>query len=104
MTTPHLLRRETHWTCPNCDLTEISNNPQPHSKFHYCRGLRGLWAPMVEDGIRCKVEAKDRDDYVNGDDVQTDGEGRPVMSIKTTRDDGEDLAVLAPCATASTKE
>jgi hypothetical protein len=56
---------------------------------------------MVEDGIRCKVEAKDRDDYVNGDMVTCDGEGRPVMSIVTTRDDGNDLAVFAPCATGS---
>lgn len=99
-----LLARETHWVCPNCTLTQVTYDPRPHSRMHICRGLRGLTAPMVEDGVRCKVEANDREDYVNGDIVQTDGEGRPVMSIETTRDDGNDLAVLAPCATASTKE
>lgn len=104
MATLPLLRREQHWTCPNCDFVDVTYETQPCSRFHNCRGLRGLWAPMVEAGTRCKVEARDRDDYVNGDDVQTDGEGRPVMSIVTTRDDGEDVAVLAPCATASTRE
>jgi hypothetical protein len=59
---------------------------------------------MVEAGTRCKVEARDRDDYVNGDMVTTDGEGRPVMSIVTTRDDGNDCAVFAPCATATQEE
>jgi hypothetical protein len=33
--------------------------------------------------------------------VQTDAEGRPVMAVVTTRDEGEDVAVLAPCVTAS---
>ena len=55
---------------------------------------------MVPAGTRCKVEALERQDYINGDLVQTDDEGRPVMSIITTRDDGTDVAVLAPCATA----
>jgi hypothetical protein len=103
-TTIPLLRREQRWTCPNCDLTDVTYETKPHSQFHNCRGLRGLWAPMVEDGTVCKVEAKDRDDYVNGDMVTTDGEGRPVMSIVTTRDDGEDLAVFAPCATATRED
>jgi hypothetical protein len=55
---------------------------------------------MVPDGTRCKVEAAEREDYVGKEMVQTDGEGRPVMSVVTTRDDGQDCAVLAPCATS----
>ncbi len=97
-----LLTRETRWECPNCTHTDVTHETRPHSRFHNCRGLRGLWAPMVEAGTRCKVEARDREDYVNGDLVRTDGEGRPVMSVVTTRDDGQDCAVYAPCAT--TKE
>jgi hypothetical protein len=53
---------------------------------------------MLPAGVAGKVEARDREDYVGRDMVQTDGEGRPVMSVVTTRDDGTDVAVLAPCA------
>lgn len=95
-----LLTREHRWACPNCDLTEVTREAQPHTRFHACRGLRGLTAPMVPAGTRAKVEARERDDYVGCELVQTDGEGRPVMSVVTTRDDGQDCAVLAPCASA----
>ena len=99
-----ILAPEQHWTCPNCDLTEVTREPAPHTRFHACRGLRGLTAPMVPDGTKCKVEAFEREDYIGKELVQTDGEGRPVMSVVTTRDDGQDVAVLAPCATGSLKE
>lgn len=95
-----LLRSEHRWECPNCDLTDVTRTAQPHTRFHACRGLRGLTAPMVPAGTRCKVEAVERGDYVRREHVQTDGEGRPVMSIQTTRDDGIDTAVLAPLAVA----
>ena len=94
------LANETRWTCPNCPATDVTHEAQPHTRFHTCRGLKGLTAPMVPAGTRCKVEALERQDYINGDLVQTDGEGRPVMSVVTERDDGTDVAVLAPCATA----
>ncbi len=95
-----LLRREQRWGCPNCDLEEVTHEASPHTRFHACRGLRGLTAPMVPAGTRCKVEAKDREDYIGKELVQTDGEGRPVMSVVTTRDQGQDCTVYAPCATA----
>lgn len=101
---PLILQRETRWVCPNCTATDVTYDPRPHSRFHTCRGLRGLTAPFVEEGVACKVETRDRDDYVGRDLVTTDGEGRPVMSTVTTRDDGEDCTVYAPCATATTKE
>lgn len=91
---------EQHWVCPNCTAVDVTREAAPHSRFHSCRGLRGLTAPMVPDGVRCKVEAVERGDWVGKEMVQTDGEGRPVMAVLTTRDDGTDLAVLAPCATA----
>jgi hypothetical protein len=46
------------------------------------------------------VVLRDREDYVGKEDVQRDGEGRPVMSAVVTRDDGEDAVMYAPCATA----
>lgn len=101
MGAPVLHAREQRWECPNCTQTDVTHDPRPHTRFHACRGLRGLTAPFVPAGTAAKVEAKDREDYVGGDVVQTDGEGRPVMSVVTTRDEGRDVAVLAPCATGS---
>lgn len=88
------------WECPNCDLREATREAQPHTRFHACRGLKGLTAPMVPAGTRCKVEAVERQDYLRGELATLDGEGRPVMSVVTMRDDGSDAAVFAPCATA----
>jgi hypothetical protein len=47
--------------------------------------------------IRCKVEAKVREDYVGTDHAQYDEDGRPVSAVETTRDEGNHVAVLAPC-------
>lgn len=99
-----LLRAERRWRCPNCPATDVTTNAGPHTRFHTCGGLRGLTAPMVPAGIRCKVEAVERGDYVGKEVVQTDADGRPVMAVVTTRDDGTDCAVFAPCATASVEE
>jgi hypothetical protein len=100
-----LLTAVRRWTCPNCTFEDVTTEAEPHSRFHTCRGLKGLSAPMVPAGTRCKVEAREREDYVGSELVQTDGEGRPVMSIVTERWDGSnDVAVLAPCATADLRE
>lgn len=95
------LAGETRWYCPNCDATDVTHESGPHTRFHSCHGLAGLSAPMVRDGVRCKVEAVERGDYVRDELVQTDGDGRPVMSVVTTRDDGTDVAVYAPTAQLS---
>lgn len=89
---------EHHWECPNCDLKDITRESQPHSRFHSCRGLLGISAPMVPAGTNCEVRANVREDYVGDQDVQYDSTGRPIMSVTTIRDDGQDCAVLAPCA------
>jgi hypothetical protein len=57
----------------------------------------------VPAGTRAKVETVERGDWVGRELVQTDGNGRPVMAIRTTRDDGIDCTVLAPCATVSVR-
>lgn len=51
---------------------------------------------MVPEGTRCDVYAVEREDYVGKEHVQTDGDGRPIMSVITEREDGQDCAVLAP--------
>ena len=95
-----ILRSERRWECPNCPAQDVTFEAQPHTRFHDCAGLRGMSAPFVPAGMKCKVEAKEREDYIGSDVVTRDGEGRPVMAIETTRDDGNDVVVFAPCATA----
>jgi hypothetical protein len=97
-----LLRPEQHWSCPNCQTTDITHQAQPHTRFHACRGLRGLTAPLVADGTRCKVEAIVAEDYQGISQLlHYDGEGQAISAVVTTRDDGNDCAVLAPCALGS---
>ena len=92
-----LLAAEHRWYCPNCTFEDVTREPRPHSQFHTC--TRGLLAPMVPAGTRAKVEVVEREDYVGRELVQTDHTGRPVMSVITTREDGQDCAVYAPTAT-----
>jgi hypothetical protein len=90
------------WYCPNCGMEDVTHEARPHSRFHTCPKLRGLTAPMVPAGTKAKVELREREDYVGTDRVQLDPERRrPVMSIVTTRDNGQDVAVFAPTATAT---
>jgi hypothetical protein len=93
-----ILAPEQRWECPNCDLQEVTHESQPHTRFHACRGLKGLTAPMVPAGTRCKVEAVEREDYIGDEIVTYDGDNRPIMRVETTRDEGNDVAVFAPLA------
>lgn len=91
-----ILDSEQHWACPNCFRREVTVGAG--NRFHPCPGLAGLLAPMVLDGVRCEVRAVVRDDYVGGEDVRFDGNGRPVMSVVVERDEGQDCVVYAPAA------
>lgn len=106
-----VLEKVTRWECPNCDFTDVTKEAGPHTRYHTCAGLHGLSAPMVEhvserrskDDVRRRVQvkAKAREDYIGKEKgVQFDENGRPVMSIVTTREDGNDVVVLAPTAEA----
>ncbi|MGA1346256.1 MAG: hypothetical protein ACO35E_09850 [Ilumatobacteraceae bacterium] len=98
-----MLDRSTRWACPLCTTEAVTVRAEPHTQMHRCSGLKGLLAPMVEAGTSCKVEAHEREDYVGTELVQTDGEGRPIMAVVTTRDDGQDCTVFAPTATAEVR-
>ena len=93
-----ILGAETRWYCPNCKKEDVTTESRPHTRFHACAKL-GLTAPMVRVGTKTKVVAVEREDYIGPDKVQLFN-GRPVMAVVTTRDDGEDRAVFAPTATA----
>lgn len=91
-----VLDGEQRWTCPACTDTAVTYGSA--DRFHPCRGLAGLLAPMVLEGVRAHVRAVLREDYVGREDVRRDGDGRPVMAVVTERDDGRDCAVFAPTA------
>jgi hypothetical protein len=89
---------ERRWECPNCDRTHVDRKADATTAYHPCPGLNGLQAPFIQAGLKAKVEAVERGDWVGKEKVQHDGEGNPVMAIVTTRDEGQDCAVLAPVA------
>jgi hypothetical protein len=95
----HLLSLpEHHWECPNCDAQHVTRESQPHTPFHPCRGLlAGLTAPFIPAGTAAKVVAREREDFI-GDELVQLHHGRPVMSVVTTRDEGQDALVFAPTA------
>jgi hypothetical protein len=91
------------WYCPACGATDQTKEVKPHTRFHVCPKLRFLTAPMLPRGTSAKVELNEREDYIGRELVQLDPEqGRPVMNMVTTRDEGTDCMVYAPTATART--
>ena len=101
MTQGTLLGRIEDWRCPNCSKRETTRGlPANAQRFHPCPGLKGLNAPLLRAGVNAKVEAVERPSYVGRELVQlAPDDGRPYMGIRTTRDDGVDMVVLAPTAT-----
>lgn len=102
MTVPVLAR---NWVCAN-DCGSWARTVDAKTPMHRCRskGLAGLLVPLVVVGTSCKVEAIEREDMIGDEHVQTDADGRPVMSVVTTRDDGQDCTVYAPVAVATREE
>jgi len=94
-----LLAAYNDWYCPECGLTDRTR-PVPN-RWHVCARLKGLTVQMVRAGIPAKITVTERQDYVANERVQLLGEDqRPIMSVITTRDNGQDAVVFAPTATA----
>lgn len=90
------------WSCPSCD--SHARTVDRSTPMHPCRGLAGLLVPLVPKGTKAKHERVERGDYVGSEAVSLDGDGRPVMSVVTTRDDGQDCTVFAPAAEGDFRE
>jgi hypothetical protein len=101
-----LLVPETRWSCPNCPATHLTTIAEPHAPFHTCPGLKGILAPFVEDGTRCRVVAMTREDYINDErGLRYNADGTPIMSVRTERWDGSnDCSVFAPTAYARSND
>jgi len=91
--------------CPNCGVSSRLPFPKPRqTHMHTCPKLRYLSAPLLPRGMAAKVEIVERGDYVGRETPQLDPDrGRPVQSIVTTRDNGQDVIVFAPVATATAR-
>lgn len=93
--------KPSDWHCPSCtvEFRRMKNDDGSGPPMHTCRGVRGLLVPMVPKGVAATHVIREREDYVNGELVRLDGEGRPTMSVETVRDDGQDATVYAPTVT-----
>jgi len=94
-----LLQAFQDWYCPNCTVTDRTRPlPPGTSRFHTCAGLHMLTAPLVRAEVCAAVTSDLREDYLGGEVQASGDDGRPYMAVRTTRDDGEDLAVNAGLA------
>jgi hypothetical protein len=67
--------------------------------MHNCQAAALMSLPMIREGERAHVRLVERDDYVGGEDVRTDAEGRVFMRSEIERADGHvDVWVYAPTA------
>jgi len=96
------------WFCPSCPQTAVTREVSPHTRYHACRSggsLAGLTVPMLRVGTDAKVIAREREDYVGREEVQTNAHGRPIMSTIIERADGSnDCVAYAPCAVVKAEE
>jgi hypothetical protein len=98
---PVLIAAIEDWCCPNCMTTDRTLGLPPNAaRFHTCPGLHMLTAPLIRAGIRCKVTAEERADYLNGDVQAAGDDGKPYMAVRTTYGDHDDLLVNAGLARA----
>lgn len=100
-----ILTPEHRWQCPSCGAQKVTHDARPHTPFHPCPKIAGFATPYAQvhgkelAGVVHRVV--EREDYVNGDKVRTDDNGRAVMAIHTERADGYDTHVFAAPATAA---
>jgi hypothetical protein len=87
-----ILNVARQWYCPNCTAQFTTHKLISQPILHPCRGLHGIHAPMLAVGVRAKVTAKEREDYIG-----TETAGR-IMSVVTERNDGQDALIFAPLA------
>ena len=76
------------WMCGKCDQRKQSN--RRIAPLHQCPNLHMMMVPLVEVGTKADVRLVGREDYINGDDVQLDEDGRPWAGAEVVRDDGVD--------------
>lgn len=84
-------------SCPECPSTLKLPGVGKSPVLHRCSGHGGMLLPMVPAGIKAKVTVVEREDYI-GSERPRMHEGRPIMAVTITREDGEDRVIFAPTA------
>jgi hypothetical protein len=87
------------WYCPKC--TEAARTVDDSIPVHKCQYGNGLISPLIRSGTKAKIIVVEREDYVGKEKVQLDTARRPVMSVTTVRDEGQDCIVFPATATAA---
>ena len=87
------------WYCPACDSAARTSDLK--TPMHPCKGLAGLMVPLVPVGTKAKHTAVEREDWIGREAVQVDGNGRPMMSVRTETADSLSTTVYAPTAQGS---
>lgn len=90
------------YACDRCTIRARVASADTRVPMHNCPGRALMSIPLIREGERADVRLVERDDYVNGDDVRKDAEGRVFMRCEVTRADGHtDVWVYCPTAYAS---
>lgn len=94
-----ILEPRQYWHCNECNADHVTSRPDVHTPMHPCFAMKGLMVPFVPAGSKARLRINYREDYVRGDTVDVQEDGRVVMSIQTLHEDGrEDCTAYAPCA------
>lgn len=101
LTAPILTPPPTDWVCVACGLTDRTTQLGAHTRMHSCSTAGGMTVPMVAAGTRGKLVMHEREDYLNGEDVQRDADGHVFMAARVVTDEQEHVAVYAPTAYAN---
>ena len=96
---PKILDSWQDWECPECHKTDQTRPlPGNASRMHRCPVLKGIVAPLVRKGVRSRLVAVVREDYVGNEVVTLNSDKKPIMAVRVERDSGFDVAVFAPVA------
>lgn len=108
-----ILRPTQWWECPSCHNQHVTHSTKVITPMHPCGALKGLMAPYVRvtnnHGLtKVRHQVVERGDYVGKEKgLNTDGEGKVAMAVRTLRPDGSyDCAVFPAVArgTAAVEE
>jgi hypothetical protein len=96
---PILTPEPVVYVCDRCPERARIPSADHRVPMHNCRGRALMSVPMIREGERADVRLVPRGDYVNGDDVRADQEGRVFMRSEVEHPDGHvDVFVYAPTA------
>lgn len=83
------------WECPSCGQRHETTETKPHVPMHECSAQRGMTVPFVsvdnygDLGRQVRHVVVEREDQISGEKgLHFDGEGRPIMAVRTERADG----------------